>query len=179
MLGRKIGMKISYDLMVLRRQSPTRRRGPDIKAWLFYSFGEWGHRISRALIRQSHSRNKDKPEMVDLVCQKLQPTTNVVQSLNHVQLFYSRLTDCSPPGFTVHGIFQARTLEWVAICSSRGSSWSRDQICVSFTGRRILYHGVTREAWLTHQWPISISDRAERLSLSPCPLTKERKRLLW
>ena len=171
-------MKISNDLMALRRQSPTRRRGPDIKAWLFSPFAEREHRINRALIRQSHSRNKDKAEMVDLVCQKLQPTTDVVQSLNHVQLFYS-LKDCSPPGFTVHGIFQARTLEWVAICSSRGFSWSRDQICVSCTGRRILYHGVTREAWLTHQWPISICDRAERLSLSPCPLTgKEEASLI-
>ena len=30
--------------------------------------------------------------------------------------------DCSPPGSSVHGIFQARTLEWVAMPSSRGSS---------------------------------------------------------
>ena len=34
--------------------------------------------------------------------------------------------DCSLPGSSVHGILEARTLEWVAICSSRGSSWSRD-----------------------------------------------------
>ena len=30
--------------------------------------------------------------------------------------------DCSPPGASVHGIFQARILEWVAMPSSRGSS---------------------------------------------------------
>ena len=30
--------------------------------------------------------------------------------------------DCSPPGSSVHGIFQARILEWVAISFSRGSS---------------------------------------------------------
>ena len=30
--------------------------------------------------------------------------------------------DCSPPGSSVHGILQARTLEWDAISSSRGSS---------------------------------------------------------
>ena len=34
--------------------------------------------------------------------------------------------DCSPPGSSVHGIFQARILEWVAISSSRGSSQPRD-----------------------------------------------------
>ena len=39
--------------------------------------------------------------------------------------------DYSPPGFTVHGILQARILEWVAISFSRGSSWPRDQTWVS------------------------------------------------
>ena len=40
-------------------------------------------------------------------------------------------TDCSPPGSSVRGIFQARVLEWVAISFSRGSSQSRDQTQVS------------------------------------------------
>ena len=35
--------------------------------------------------------------------------------------------DYSPPGSSVHGILQARLLEWVAISFSRGSSWPRDQ----------------------------------------------------
>ena len=34
--------------------------------------------------------------------------------------------DCSPPGSSIHGIFQARILEWVAILFSRGSSQPRD-----------------------------------------------------
>jgi len=34
--------------------------------------------------------------------------------------------DCSPPGSSVHGILQARILEWVAISSSGGSSPPRD-----------------------------------------------------
>ena len=38
--------------------------------------------------------------------------------------------DYSPPGSSVHGIFQARILEWVAISYSRGSSRPRDQTCV-------------------------------------------------
>ena len=36
-------------------------------------------------------------------------------------------TDWRPPGSSVHGIFQARIVEWVAIPSSRGSSWPRDR----------------------------------------------------
>ena len=39
--------------------------------------------------------------------------------------------DCSPPGSSVHGILQARILEWVAISFSRGSSSPRDQTQVS------------------------------------------------
>ena len=39
--------------------------------------------------------------------------------------------DCSPPGSSVHGILQARILEWVAIPVSRGSSRPRDQTQVS------------------------------------------------
>ena len=41
--------------------------------------------------------------------------------------------DCSLPGSSVHGIFQARILEWVAISFSRGSSQSRDWTWVSPT----------------------------------------------
>ena len=39
--------------------------------------------------------------------------------------------DCSPPGSSVHGILQARILEWVAMPSSRGSSQPRNRIQVS------------------------------------------------
>ena len=46
----------------------------------------------------------------------------------------------SPPGSSVHGILQARILEWFAISSSRGSLRLRDQTCVSCIGRQILYH---------------------------------------
>ena len=45
--------------------------------------------------------------------------------------------DCSLPGSSLHGILQARVLEWVAISFSRGSSWPRDQTQVScISGRR-------------------------------------------
>ena len=53
--------------------------------------------------------------------------------------------DCSPPGSSVHGISQAKTLEWVAISFSGASSWPRDQTCVSCIGRQILYRWATRE----------------------------------
>ena len=42
--------------------------------------------------------------------------------------------DCSPLGSSVHGIFQAKILEWGAISSSRGSSPPRDRMCESTQG---------------------------------------------
>ena len=53
--------------------------------------------------------------------------------------------DCSPPGSSIHGILQARILEWVAISFCRGSSQPNDQIRVSCIAGR-LYH-------LSHQGP--------------------------
>ena len=50
--------------------------------------------------------------------------------------------DCSPPGSSVHGISQARILEWVAMPSSRGSCQSRGWTCISYVlgiGRQVLY----------------------------------------
>ena len=46
--------------------------------------------------------------------------------LSHVQLFCDP-KDCSLPGYSVHGISQARILKWIAISFSRGSSQPRDR----------------------------------------------------
>ena len=53
--------------------------------------------------------------------------------------------DCCPPGSSVHEIFQARILEWVAISFSRGSSQPRDQTQVSHNPGRLLSTWATRE----------------------------------
>ena len=57
-----------------------------------------------------------------------------------VKLLQSCLTlcnplDCSPSGSSVHGILQARILEWVAVSSSKESSRPRDQTSISIAGR--------------------------------------------
>ena len=63
--------------------------------------------------------------------------------------------DYSQPGSSVHGVFQARILEQVAISYFRASSWPRNQTrvlcisCVSCNGRWILYHCDTWEALAT------------------------------
>ena len=60
--------------------------------------------------------------------------------------------DCSLPGSSVHGIFLARVLEWVAIPFSRKSSQLRDQTQVSWTASRFFTIWATREA----PYPINI-----------------------
>ena len=55
--------------------------------------------------------------------------------------------DCSLPGSSLHGILQARVLEWVTSSFSRGSSWPRDRTWVSPIPGRHFNLWVTREAW--------------------------------
>ena len=54
--------------------------------------------------------------------------------------------DCNLPGSSVHGILQARILEWVAISFSRGSSQPRDRTCISCIAGRFFTIWATREA---------------------------------
>ena len=67
-------------------------------------------------------------------------------------------TDSSPPGSYVHGILQARILEWVAISFCRESSRPRDWTQVSCTGEQVSCTGgfftfyATRETLLKHNW---------------------------
>ena len=56
---------------------------------------------------------------------------------------------CSQPGSSVHGILQARILEWAAVSFSRGSSRPRDWTsvsCIGCIGRQTPYRWATREA---------------------------------
>ena len=63
----------------------------------------------------------------------------VCMKLTQLCLTLSNPMDCSPQGFSVYGILQARILEWVAIPFSSGSSWPRDRSQVPHIAG-ILYH---------------------------------------
>ena len=90
----------------------------------------------------------------------------------------SRVWLCDPMNYTVHGILQARMLEWVAFPFSRGSSQSRDWSLVSHLAGRSFTSWATRderfrqqsrggrkpfEAALSSQrhWPTSVPGRAQ------------------
>ena len=62
--------------------------------------------------------------------------------------------DCSQPGSSVYGIFQARILEWVAISFSRGASWPRDWTQVSYiAGRHLTVWATKRELLIKVVYP--------------------------
>ena len=57
--------------------------------------------------------------------------------------------DCNLPGSSIHGILWVRTLEWIAIPFSRGSSWLRDQTLVSCTASRFFTLCATGKSFTT------------------------------
>ena len=78
--------------------------------------------------------------------------------------------DCSPPGSSVRGVFQAGTLQWVATSSSRGSSQPRDQTQVSSIASRFftiwatsIYRGINNKvlSYSTGKYPEINHDRKE------------------
>ena len=71
-----------------------------------------------------------------------------VKSLSRVR--FCDPVDCNLPDFSVHGILQARILEWIAISFSRGSSQPRDRTQVSRIGGRCFNLSATREG--TQNW---------------------------
>ena len=98
-------------------------------------------------------------------------TSSHTMGCTHAKSLQSCLTlcnpmDCHPPGSSVHGVSQARILEWLALASSGGSSQPRNRTClscVSCTDRRVLYLeqvGVGRAS----QQPEGISGRSEKLT---------------
>ena len=81
--------------------------------------------------------------------------------------------DCSLPGSSIHGIFQARILEWVAISFCRGSSWPRDWTQVSCIAGR-LFTSWTIIQFSSVQFSLSVVSDSLRTHESqqarpPCP----------
>ena len=78
--------------------------------------------------------------------------------------------DCSPPSSSIHGILQARILQWVAISFSRGSSQCRDWTWVSQIAERFFIIWVIREAKppLFLAWYITISNYCSPFHLCIC-----------
>ena len=76
---------------------------------IFCLNGQWHH-----LVRNRHAEMKGVKEVILTL-------VRTVHACAQSCLTLCDPMDCSPPGYSVHGILWARILEWVAICYSRGS----------------------------------------------------------
>ena len=127
----------------------------------------------------------------------LSPWCMCAQSLQSCLTLFDPM-DCSPPGFSTHGISQARILEWVAMSSSRGSSWPRDPARISYVScidRQVLNHQLlllllshvscvrlcATPEMAAHQAPLSLGfSRQEHWSGLPFPFpTHESEKWKW
>ena len=81
--------------------------------------------------------------------------------------------NCNPPGFSVHKIYQARILEWVAISFSRGSSQSRDGSCISCIVRwEALFALISNTKFRPTNHMTNSELKRKTLSTYPCQMPK-------
>ena len=83
--------------------------------------------------------------------------------------------DCSLPASFVHGILQARILEWAAISFPRGSSWPRDRTQVSYIASRFFTIWATREAF-AYMWNLKKGHRYRKQTYNYHRITGGRMR---
>ena len=88
--------------------------------------------------------------------------------------------DCSPPGSSVHGLFQARILVWVAISYFRRSFLPRDPTHIFHIGRWILYHWAAAAAAKSFQSCPTLCDPIDNSQPgSPIPGILQARTLEW
>ena len=89
---------------------------------------------------------------VSLLFSHISPVTSQERNVNvNVKVAQSCLTLCKPMDYTVHGILQARILEWVAFPFSRGSSQPRDRTQVFHIAGGFFTSWATKEALLREE----------------------------
>ena len=130
----------------------TPQQGP----WADICIGAEG-KVAAVIVRPSgyewpNSGNLKKPERIRFRLASLDRVYDPhMESLVIVLVAQSCLTLCNPtdcrlPGSCVHGILQARILEWVAISFSRGSSWPKNWTQVSCIAGKFFTIWATRKS---------------------------------
>ena len=93
---------------------------------------------------ESYSATKEE-EIMPLAATWTQPEMIMLSKASQSCPTLCDPVDCSQPGSSIHGIFQVRILEWVAIPCSRGSSWPRDRTQVSGIAGKLFTICASRE----------------------------------
>ena len=127
----------------------------------------WKHVREKALLNNvlytlqiTCTQTYKRTVMISLMnCSISIPTTTTTKSLQSCLTLCNPI-DSSPLGSSIHGVFQARILEWAAISFSRGSSWPRDETRVSHTAGRLFTIWANRES----RDPQAVSQKPARSS---------------
>ena len=119
----EISIQYSWKLSKTKSETPHSQEEPLETWWLnVTSDPGWDPGIEKRILGENEGY------LLDVCAQLLQSCPTLCDAM-----------DCRQLGSSVHGISQARILEWVATPSSRVSSQPKDLTCVSCTGRWILY----------------------------------------
>ena len=147
------------EIKLCRRQESLQGcgvRGKRLRYWWFLFLEStwlepnWEVRMVPAEVHGSGKKNKKQKQSpwnrIYMLEGEVRTQTNPNMLSAKLLQSYPTLWDLmsgSPPGSSVHGILQARILEWIAMPSSRGFSQPRHQTCISYVsciGERVLYH---------------------------------------
>ena len=138
------------------------RLGVDLNCFLFFKYSNCPTHLGRNYwsyqsLREKNTTGKDQQlysmyillwKCFSVLSFNLSPVFESEVKVLAAQLcpILCEFMDCTPPGFSVYGILQARILEWVAISSSRGSSQCRNWTQVSWIADRFFTIWSAREA---------------------------------
>ena len=123
---------------------------PDHHGWFIKDWKQWKLRLHSRLLSLGVFV-KPANRIGKNICQQHKKVSSECMCVCSIMSDSLQPMDCSLPGSSTHGILQTRTLEWVAISFSRGSSWPRDWSSISCIGQQILYH------WDTWEPPVNAS----------------------
>ena len=172
----ELGLRLQQEAMGNSRGYSRRKNehGPRHRGWKKQGPSPSSAVVPTVLYKSVQGKSRDWPDLTWVVRTEpktvvpLQSTCYWVQAHTACHMCVCLVTqlcptvcnplDYSPPGFSIHGIFQARILEWVATSFSRGSSQSEDRTCIScvscFVGQYFT-HWTIWEVFLSHDRPIN------------------------
>ena len=120
---------------------------PRSHSWLHYQSEAETSNFLFSIDLDQHAKQRGLLYHVHVQVRGFKPSRDIFpRPQDEVKVAQSCLTLCDPMDSSVHGILEARILEWVAFPFSRGSSQPRDQTQISHTAGRFFTSWATREA---------------------------------
>ena len=130
-------LTLSNPHRTVARQAPLSRGLPRQEYWSGFQFPSPGELPDPGIEPSSAWKVESLPaQCTNTHCYLMLLSEAAAKSLQSCPTLCDPM-DCSPPGTVVHGILQARTLEWVAISYAKGSSQPRNRTLVSCISGRL------------------------------------------